>query len=81
MRITLNYFNLHYKKIVDYNKKLVKYLETPELKGYDILLDEYEEGFSTKEYDAFFNKLREEFSSFCFKEVTARKQKFSFRKT
>lgn len=68
------------QKIVDYNKKLVKYLETPELKGYDILLDEYEEGFSTKEYDAFFNTLREELVPFV-KEVTARKQKFSRKLT
>ena len=42
------------EKIVDFNKKLVKYLETDDLKGYDVLLDMYEEGFGVKEYDLFF---------------------------
>jgi carboxypeptidase Taq len=41
------------EKIVAFNQKLVKYLETDELKGYDVLLDMYEEGFGVKEYDMY----------------------------
>ena len=68
------------QKIVDFNKKLVKYLETDTLKGYDILLDQYEEGFTTKEYDLFFNALKEELVPFV-KEVTSIKHKFSKKLT
>lgn len=64
------------EKIVTFNKKLVKYLETPELKGYDILLDMYEEGFGVKEYDVFFNTLKEELVPFVL-EVTKTKEKFN----
>ena len=68
------------EKIVDFKKKQVKYLETDELKGYDILLDEFEEGFTSKEYDQFFNTLKEELVPFV-KEVTAQKNKFSRKLT
>lgn len=44
--------------IVLYQQKLVKYLETDNLKGYDILLDMYEEGFNQETYDHFFNTLK-----------------------
>lgn len=64
------------EKIVTFNKKLVKYLETPELKGYDILLDMYEEGFGVKEYDVFFNTLKDELVPFVL-EVTKTKEKFN----
>jgi len=36
------------EEIVDYQKEVIKTLETPELKGYDVLLDMYEEGSNTK---------------------------------
>jgi len=52
------------KEIVLYQRNLVKYLETDALKGYDILLDMYEEGFGQKEYDAFFNVLSSELVDF-----------------
>jgi carboxypeptidase Taq len=68
------------EKIVDFNKKLVKYLETDELKGYDILLDMYEEGFGVKEYDEFFNKIKEDLAPFVL-EVTKNKQRFSRKLT
>lgn len=68
------------EKIITYDQKLVKYLETPELKGYDILLDEFEEGFTMKEYDLFFNTLKEELVPFV-KEVTSRKVKYSRKLT
>jgi carboxypeptidase Taq len=67
------------EKIVEFNRKLVKYLETPELKGYDILLDMFEEGFTTKEYDYFFEYLQKELVPFVM-EVTSRpKEKFNRR--
>lgn len=52
------------EKIVKYNKKLTKYLETPALKGYDVLLDLYEEGYTVKEYDLFFDLLKKELVPF-----------------
>ena len=36
------------KEIIEFNKRYVKYLETDELKGYNVILDMYEEGM-TKE--------------------------------
>jgi len=68
------------EKIVDFNKKLVKYLETDELKGYDILLDMYEEGFGVKEYDLFFNTLKDELVPFVL-EVTKTKERFNRKLT
>ena len=57
------------KEIVDYQRNLVKYLEEEHLKGYDLLLDMYEEGFTHKEYDFFFDTLKKELVDFV-KEVT-----------
>ncbi|RJX25269.1 MAG: carboxypeptidase M32 [Acholeplasma sp.] len=68
------------EKIFVFNRKLVKYLETDELKGYDILLDMFEEGFTQKEYNLFFNTLKEKLVPFV-KEVTAKKDKFSRKLT
>lgn len=48
------------EKIVLFNKKIVKYLETDTLKGYDVLLDLYEEGMTKEIYDNFFEKLKDE---------------------
>jgi carboxypeptidase Taq len=45
------------KEVVTYQRKLVQYLEEAHLKGYDLLLDMYEEGFTQKEYDFFFDTL------------------------
>ena len=58
------------EKIVDFQKKYVKWQETDELKGYDILLDEFEHGFTTKEYDAFFDLLKKELVPFV-KQITS----------
>lgn len=46
------------EKIVEFYRKYVKYVETDKLKGYDVLLDEYEKGMTMKEYDNFFNKIK-----------------------
>lgn len=66
------------EKIIKFNQKLTKYLETDELKGYDVLLDMYEEGFNQVKYDNFFELLKEELVPFV---LNATKQKTpSFRK-
>ena len=52
------------EKIVDFSKKIIKYLETDELKGYDVLLDLYEPNMTTKEYDAFFGLLKSDLVPF-----------------
>ncbi len=46
--------------IIKFNKRYVKYLETEELKGYNVLLDIYEEGMTKEKYDKFFKLLKEE---------------------
>lgn len=62
------------QSIVNYQKNIVKYLETDTLKGYDILLDMYEEGFNQVSYDHFFEILRNELVPFV-KEITKTKVK------
>jgi len=57
------------KEVLLYQRNLVKYLEEEHLKGYDLLLDMYEEGFTQKEYDFFFDTLKKELVDFV-KEVT-----------
>ena len=49
----------YYEKIVEYRKKYVKWLETDELKGYDVLLDDFERGMTAKKYDEFFALLKQ----------------------
>ena len=51
-------------KIVKYERRIVNYLKTDEMQGYDILLDQYEKGMTTKEYDEFFNVLKEKLVPF-----------------
>lgn len=58
------------EKIVAFQKKYMKWQESDELKGYDILLDEYERGFTTKEYDEFFDLLKKELVPFV-KQITS----------
>lgn len=64
------------EKIVDFERKYIKYLETDELKGYDVLLDEYEHGFTQKEYDEFFDLLKKELVPFIQK-VTSTKLEYN----
>lgn len=52
------------EKIVAFNRKYVKYVETEKLKGYDVLLDEYEKGMTMKDYDEFFSKIKTELVPF-----------------
>ncbi len=53
-------FMPYLEKIVDIQRKTIKYLETDELKGYDVLLDQYEEGTTKEKYNKFFDLLKEE---------------------
>ena len=48
------------KEIILFNRRYAAWEETDSLKGYDILLDEYEEGMTSEKYDAFFARVREE---------------------
>ncbi len=49
----------YYKKIIEYRRKYVKWLETEELKGYNVLLDEFERGLTVEKYDEFFGLLKQ----------------------
>lgn len=68
-------FSPYLKKIIESQRKIIKYLETDELKGYDILLDEYEHGMTVKEYDEFFNLLKTDLVPFV-KKITSTKLDF-----
>lgn len=46
------------KEIINYKRKYIKYINTNELKGYDVLLDEFEKGMTIKDYDKFFLELK-----------------------
>lgn len=48
------------EKIISYNKKFAGYKAKDGQKLYDVLLDEYEEGFSVELLDEFFSQLKEE---------------------
>lgn len=47
-------------KIIKFQKKFVGYRRKDGEKLYDILLNDYEEGFNTEKLDTFFNKVKEE---------------------
>jgi carboxypeptidase Taq len=68
------------EKIIDYQRKLAKKLQTDTLKGYDVLLDMYEEGMTMKEYDAFFKLIKEDLVSFVLN-ATKDKKKLSRKLT
>lgn len=65
-------FAPYLEKIVAWNKKLIGWISTEELSGYNILLDKYEEGFTERDYDKFFDVLKEKLVPFV-KKVTAQK--------
>jgi len=64
------------EKIVEFQRKYVKYVETDTLKGYDVLLDEYEKGMTTKEYDEFFATIKKDLVPFV-KEVTSKELQYN----
>lgn len=75
-----NIFMPYLEKIVAYKRKEVKYLETEQLKGYDVLLNMFEKGYTQVEYDEFFNLLKEELVPFVKKVCSIKKDNFSFSK-
>lgn len=56
-------FKGNLEKIVAFNKKFIEYYEIDD-HPYNVLLDEYEDGMSMKEYDNFFNTLKEDLVPF-----------------
>lgn len=70
-----NLFKPTLKKIIDFNRKFIKYQETEDEKGYNILLDLYEPKMTMAEYDEFFDLLRAKLVPF-FKEISKKNIKF-----
>lgn len=56
-------FKGNLEKIIEYNKKFALYYD-PKKDPYDTLLDDFEEGMSTKEYDEFFGQLKRDLVPF-----------------
>lgn len=72
-------FSPYLEKIIDYKRKEVKYLETEKLQGYDVLLNMFEKGYTQKEYDLFFDKLKQQLVPFVKKVCNIKKKKFAFQ--
>jgi len=53
-------FAPYLKKIIEYNKKFAGYRQKNNMPLYDVLLDDYEEGMTMKDYDKFFETLRKD---------------------
>lgn len=51
-------------KILAYKRRYAAWEETASLKGYDIFLDEFEEGMTAEKYDAFFSLVKRELVPF-----------------
>ena len=66
-------FKPYLKKIFEFKKKYCQYLEEDNLKGYDVLLNDFEKGYTTKEYDQLFDLLKEKLVPFVHK-VLSKKQ-------
>lgn len=57
-------FEPYLDEVIKLKKETLKYLETDKLKGYDVFLNDYHEGLTVKDYDKFFNLLKEELVPF-----------------
>lgn len=53
-------FAPYLKEIITFSRKFAEYGATEEQKGYDVLLDDYEETFSVAVLDSFFEQLKKE---------------------
>lgn len=73
-------FKPYLQKIVEFRRKEAKYLETDKLKGYDVLLNNYERGYTQKEYDEFFGLLKEKLVPFVKKVCAANNNKLDLNK-
>ena len=69
-------FMPYLQKIFDYNRKYVAWVGTENKSGYDVLLDEYEHGYSVAEYDKFFSLLKERIVPLV-KEISKRKLEYN----
>ncbi len=65
-------------KIISFNRKMIDWLSTDTLQGYDVLADMYESGYGVKQYDAFFNLLRKELVPFV-QQITSTQLHFNDR--
>ncbi|MDY0277340.1 MAG: carboxypeptidase M32 [Acholeplasma sp.] len=72
-----NHFVPSLEKLVEYNKRIIELFETDTLKGYDVLLDIYEEGSSVAFYDNFFENLKNELVPFVMEVTKGRKIQFN----
>ena len=65
-RETLDYskFLIELEELVSYYKKYIKWQETAQLKGFNVLIDEMEEGFTEEMYDEFFEVIEQELVPF-----------------
>lgn len=72
-----NHFAPVLEQIVEYNKIIIKYLEDDNLKGYDVLLDMFEEGSSVEFYDEFFEELKKELVPFVMEVTKGKRPKFN----
>lgn len=65
-RQSLDYskFLVELRENVEYNKKYIKWQETKKIKGFDVLLDDMEEGYNQEMYDDFFDTIENELVPF-----------------
>ena len=77
-RKTLDYspFYPELEKVVNFNKKLMEYWMTDTLKGFDVILDDMEEGYNQKMYDDFFLKIENDLLPF-FQKIIKCPQKYN----
>lgn len=61
------------KKIIEFQRNYVQWVQTENCRGYDILLDECEKGMTTEKYDAFFSLVRAELVPFLKRVIEAQK--------
>lgn len=63
---TNNYENFFptLKEIINYEESYIHYLSNDSLKGYNVLLNDFEEGLTIQDCDKFFNKIREDLVPF-----------------
>ncbi|MDD3129581.1 MAG: carboxypeptidase M32 [Candidatus Izemoplasmatales bacterium] len=69
-------FKKNLEIIFDYNKKFALYY-APDKNPYDTMLDDYEEGMSTKDYDIFFDALKKDLVPFVKEILSAKKEDYS----
>lgn len=63
-------------KLVDFNKKYIVWQETDKIKGFNVLLDDMEEGYTEEMYDEFFDVIEKELVPYV-KDILSRPQKYN----